>query len=58
MEEEEEEENGDGEKRSFLGRLRDYFTLAGLAEHLKEKRDFARVGEEEKVGRNEEPPAR
>lgn len=36
--------------RSFLGRLRDYFTLTGLAKHLKENRDFARVGEEDRNG--------
>lgn len=43
-----EEEEGEGEKdRSFLGRLRDHFTLAGLAEHLKENRDFTGVGEKE-----------
>lgn len=33
--------------RSFLGGLRDHFTLGGLAEHLKENRGFARVGEKE-----------
>lgn len=35
---------------SFLGRPRDYFTRTGLAEHLKENRDCARVGEEERDG--------
>lgn len=47
----EEEENGAKRKdRSFLGRLRDCFTLPGLAEHLKENRYFARVGEEDRDG--------
>lgn len=47
----EEEENGAKRKdRSFLGRLRDCFTLTGLAEHLKESRYFAGVGEEDRDG--------